>query len=504
MKNKMRNTLRKAGSLQAQLYHRFETMGNRPALAFHDPAGGYQWQTFEQVYDKAARFVPRLKAQGLSQGDVCILALPSGQYCAFMILATLFIGAVPLLISPPVFQGSHSNLKQILARMVRKTKARLVVGMDSIAFLAEDLQKSKVKTRVLVGNEEPPASTLDPVALVAPHGEAVAAMQLTSGTTGFPRVCVWTHTQVLAALEGMASAMALRDTDVCFNWTPLYHDMGLVNNFFFCLTNGIPLAMLSPHEFVKQPALWLEGLSKTRSTMTWSPNFGFALAAKRIKDEEIKDVNLGDVRAFWNAAERIHPDTMYAFRDRFAGFGLRVDALKTNFGCAENVGGATFSDPDGSFLVEAVDSDILLKRRIAQPVNDGDDEARVTSVVGVGRPYPGMAIKILSRTGQPLPDGHVGEVALKSPSRMTGYLGDVRKTRRAIRDHLLRTGDLGYMRGNELFWVGRVSERIAVRGKKLDPSDFELILLNVAGVRTGCFVAFGVDDAKRGDRKSVV
>ncbi len=54
---------------------------------------------------------------------------------------------------------------------------------------------------------------------------------------------------------------------------------------------------------------------------------------------------------------------MNAFHKRFAPFGVRFEALKTNYGCAENVGGATFSDPDGSFVYEHVDPLILQKKK---------------------------------------------------------------------------------------------------------------------------------------------
>lgn len=68
--------------------------------------------------------------------------------------------------------------------------------------------------------------------------------------------------------------------------------MGLVNNFLLCLTSGVPLVMLSPQDFIKRPALWLRGLSETGSTITWSPNFGFVVAAQRVEDDQIADIRL--------------------------------------------------------------------------------------------------------------------------------------------------------------------------------------------------------------------
>ena len=352
------------------------------------------------------------------------------------------------------------------------------------------------------GNLQPGAAEEIPV--ITPAATDIAALQLTSGTTGNPRVCVWKQKGVVAALDGMAPAMDLNSDDTCLNWTPLYHDMGLVNNFFLCLTKGVPLAVLGPLDFVRKPALWLRGLYATESTVTWSPNFGFAIAAERVRDDEIEGIRLDRVKAFWNAAERIHLETIEAFYKRFAPFKLRRESLKTNFGLAENVGGATFSDPHGPFVVEEVDALELQRKGVARIVEHPEKGQRTVKVVGVGRPCPGMDIRILSRKGNILPDGYVGEVALRTPSRMSGYLGQTGETRRAIFGDLLRTGDLGYVRDNELFWVGRMRERITTLGKKLDPSDFERVLLKIPNLQRGRFAVFGVDDPKLGTQRIVV
>jgi len=99
---------------------------------------------------------------------------------------------------------------------------------------------------------------------------------------------------------------------------------------------------------------------------------------------------------------------------------------------------------------------------------------------------------------------HVCESALETPSRISGYMGDPEETARALKGELVLTGDFGYLRGQELFWVGRVRERINVFGKKYDPSDFEAALAEIAGLRPGCFAASGVDDERRGTERLVL
>jgi acyl-CoA synthetase (AMP-forming)/AMP-acid ligase II len=490
-------------SVQSALYNRLDCAPEQPALAFRDSDGLFRWRSVEQVYSQAASYATRLSGEGLRRDDVCILVLPSEELSANLLLASLLLGAVPLLVAPPTVRSPHSALLEILHRTIEKSGARVVVCAESMSNLRQAMEQRSPSTRFIFGEADLGIDS-GPIPRIMPAADEVALLQLTSGTTGFPRICVWKQRSVLAALDGMAAAMKMSGDDRCLNWTPLYHDMGLVNNFLLCLARGVPLAMLSPVEFVRNPALWLRGLSETGSTVTWSPNFGFAITAQRVRETELEGVRLDSVRAFWNAAERIHLQTMQAFHTRFAPIGVRAAALKTNFGCAENVGGATFSDPDGAFVVEHISPAILQRRRIARPIAVSRTESKTVSVVGVGRAAPGITITILSPRGRLLSDGHIGEIALETPSRMAGYLGDAPATKRALHGKLLRTGDLGYLRGGELFWVGRVAERITVRGRKLDPSDFEPILLNIPALREGCFAAFGVDDERQGTQRVVI
>jgi acyl-CoA synthetase (AMP-forming)/AMP-acid ligase II len=354
----------------------------------------------------------------------------------------------------------------------------------------------------MIGREDLPPATA-PIDPVLPAETDVAAMQLTSGTTGFPRICVWRQHRVMAALDGMAEAMQVGAEDVYVNWTPLYHDMGLMNNFFLCLTRGIPLVMLSPFDFVKDPSVWLRAVHDTRATTTWSPNFGFALAAQRASDKKLEGVRLDHVRGFWNAAEKIHHHTLVEFEQRFRPYGLGADAVKTNFGCAENVGGATFTRLGEGYRVERVDAARLQNEQVAVEVGETHTGPTV-EFVGCGVPHPGIKLCVVDPEGVRLPDGTVGELALDTPSAMDGYLDDPESTADAFVGDLLKTGDLGYVRGGEFFWTGRSRERIAVRGRKLDPSDFEAPLLQVEGLREGAFAAFGLDDEETGTEKVVL
>jgi len=495
--------LRVSRSFQSCLAQRLHSEPEGRALTVLHRREPAAWLSFGELHQNAARYASILSQQGVGRGDVCVIVLPSDAFACTVLLAVLLNGSIPLLVSPPVIRGLHSNLKDVLRHVIDKTDARLVIAADEDHELGKEMADEVESTRFLFGAGAFAGGDAGSLVPVLPDPSAIVAMQLTSGTTGFPRICVWRQSQVLAALDGMAAAMQIVDDDVCLNWTPLYHDMGLVNNFFLCMTQGVPLALLRTMDFLRKPAAWLQGLSDTGATITWAPNFGFAVAAQRSREKDLEGVRLEGVKGFWNAAERIHLETMEAFHRRLEPYGLTRQALKTNFGCAENVGGATFSDPKGHFVYERLDRSSL-HQGIAIPAEDSDDVAGTVAVVSAGRPYPGMTIKIWSDDGDELPDGHVGHLILDTPSRMDSYLADPNETSEALPKGLLRTGDTAYQRNGELFWVGRSRERINLHGKKYDPSDFESVLLGVDGLREGCFAAFGVDDVSRGTQRLVL
>ena len=489
-------------TIQDRLQNRLETDPDGRAISFYKPGQPVEWQSFSEFHSAAAAVATDLIDRGLEPGDVAVIVLPSGELSATTLMAVLLANARPLLVAPPAILGVNSDLPRILRHSIKRSEAKMVVVPGSMLDDDDVLKQIRADGTIIVAGEEltGEGSPITPVPSVKP--DDFAALQLTSGTTGLPKVCVWTQTAVLAALDGMIDAMDLTVDDVCFNWTPLYHDMGLVNNFLTCMSGNVPLVLMDPHAFVKRPSAWLRGIAETGTTVTWAPNFAFALVTERTPPKAMEGVRLDGVRGFWNAAERIHARTYADFADTFEPYGLKREALRTNFGCAENIGGATFTTAGEPYAVEHVDRNSLHDGGEAVVGDPSDPDT--LAVVGVGKGYPGLDIYVLDPDDVPMYDGHIGRVALRSPSRLVGYMGDPEATAEALKGDLLVTGDLGYLRDGELFWVGRSQERITVRGKKIDPSDFEPILFDVDGLRQGCFAAFGVDDDESGTESIVV
>jgi acyl-CoA synthetase (AMP-forming)/AMP-acid ligase II len=117
---------------------------------------------------------------------------------------------------------------------------------------------------------------------------------------------------------------------------------------------------------------------------------------------------------------------------------------------------------------------------------------------GIGRPFPGVDVKILDDSGVALPDGTAGNICVRSPMVSNGYLwGDDGQALKSF-DGWFTVGDQGYLEAGELHILGRRSDMILTAGRNVYPHEVELALAAVPGVAAA--VAAGMPDDLRGQR----
>lgn len=117
---------------------------------------------------------------------------------------------------------------------------------------------------------------------------------------------------------------------------------------------------------------------------------------------------------------------------------------------------------------------------------------------GIGKPFPGVDVRILDDAGSPLPDGTDGNICVRSGMVSNGYLwGDDGAALRCF-DGWFTVGDQGYLDGGVLHILGRRSDMIITSGKNVYPHEVELALASVPGVASA--VAAGMADDVRGQR----
>jgi len=351
--------------------------------------------------------------------------------------------------------------------------------------LAPDPSALGVETLDSLPSAPPRLSTVAP--------EALGLVQFSSGTTGEPKPVALSHRALCAQVRALNAFWPERDgvEHSGVSWLPLYHDMGLVGCVLTALERPGTLTLFSPELFVARPALWLRAISRYRATLSPAPNFGYALAAERVRDDELEGVDLSSWRVALSGAEPVAPQTLERFASRFAAWGFDRRALTPVYGLSEAALAVTFSDPAAPPRIRRYDRRALdHEGRARQPAAGAAAEAAPgRELVSVGRPLPGFEVSIRDPEGAPLGERRVGRVLARGPSLMSEYLGNPAATAATLHGGWLDTGDLGFLDDGELYLVGRAKDVLILRGRNHDPQDVEHAALGVEGARAGCAVA---------------
>jgi len=259
--------------------------------------------------------------------------------------------------------------------------------------------------------------------------------------------------------------------------------------------------LASPQDFLAAPARWMEWMAEFGATVTAGPNFAYALAARALR--RLDRLDLSRWRLAVNGAEPIDPNAVEAFLAAGARHGLDPGAAFCVFGMAEATLAVAFPTPGAGMQVDTIDQRVLETDRYAAPVNGGGDDGNVRRLPRLGRPVPGLEMRICdSSTGQAMQDREVGEVELRGSSITPGYYDNPDATAASHRGDWFRTGDLGYVVDGELVVCGRIKDVIIVGGRNVFPEDVERAAESVEGVRAGNVIAFGTE-GRRG-REAVV
>lgn len=481
--------------------HRTDT-GYSHLVQEKEPA---KFVAYAEIARRARRFGAALQAAGVRRGDRVGLILPDSSEFVDAIFGAMYAGAIAVPVYPPMnlgqFEAYLGNTTHILRQagcslLVTDSKVRPILGklMSSVPSVRSvEVYQSFVKQ---VDERAAPIG-------VDVKPEDVAFLQFTSGSTSRPKGVTLTHANLIANIEAIGGAAGLQIPEEAYgvSWLPLYHDMGLIGFVFTPIHYRVKgVTFISPLMFLKRPSVWLRQLSERKAMITFAPNFAYGLATTRIKEHELQGVDLSHLRVAGCGAEPIQYETLKAFAERYAPYGFKRTAFLPCYGMAEHSLAVTFVGLDDDLKADRVDPEALAQGE-AKPAADGADAVQV---VCCGRSFPGHELRIADADGQALPEGRVGQIELRGPSVMQGYWNDAERTAAALKDGWLATGDLGYLKGGELYVCGRIKDLIIIHGRNYHPQDLEWQASQVEGVRRGNVIAFGLHDPQIGRERVIV
>ena len=435
--------------------HRAKELADKPAL-IDGPTG--RKVTYRQLADSIGVAAYNLSQRGFRKGDVFgILSANCPEYAiAFHAVATL--GGIVTPMNP--LYTRHE-----IAHQLRDSGARFLVTLPSFVEKAGEACADAGVEELFVFGSAPGATSFD--TLLVDNGRAeqtevnpledLVALPYSSGTTGFPKGVMLTHHNLVANLRQMEGLCYFYETDTLICVLPLFHIYGLVVVLNMGLYTGATVVMM--------PRFDLETFLKAAQDYEVSlahivPPIVLSLSKNPIVD----NYRLPKLRTLFSGAAPLGEELTRACMDRL-GCNIRQ-----GYGMTET-SPVTHSSPAPPF------------------------ELKFGSV---GVPAPNTECKIIDLgTGEPLGPGEKGEVCVRGPQIMKGYLNKPEATAQTIdSEGWLHTGDIGYADEDAHFFiVDRAKELIKYKGFQVPPAELEAVLLTHPCVADAAVIPYPDDEA---------
>ena len=447
-----------------------------------------------------------LKEGRFAAGDRLLLAYPPGleMICAFF--GCVRAGLVPVPVYPPSSRGFQSALYKMVHIAKDCHASGILTSADYHASLKTNLTRSGVSAS---GVDVDYISGLPWIVtegfLNTISGQTffdtskILFLQYTSGSTMEPKGVMVTHENILQTCP-----LVIDHSDpVVVSWLPQYHDMGLIGCYLYPALKGGTTYGFAATDFIQRPILWFETITAYRATATAAPNFAYdyCLRTGRLSKEGLEDCDLSSLRVLMCAAEPVKADTFTRFLEAFQPYRLKSESFYVAYGLAENTLAVSLGGRD---IVSVNKRALTLgKARMIREVSEIDG---ATQIVSCGTPLAGIDVKIVDPEQHvALTPGCVGEIWIAGSGKCMGYWNNPELTLKQFHarlvddspydDGFLRTGDMGFFHGGELYICGRIKDMIILRGQNYYPQDIESVVERASGlIRHNCVAAFQIHE----------
>ena len=418
---------------------------DEPALEAEAPDGAVRTWSFGELDARARRMARVLADRGIGAGDRVVLHLANRLEFLDLFLACLRLGAVfvPVNVLYRERELSHilSDADPALVLAAPVTRACFPAGMSVVDI---DALAAEAAGADPLGGEP------------AIDGDAAAAIVYTSGTTGRSKGAVLSHNNLLANTVGLMACWRISHADRYLAVLPLFHVHGLANGLCCWLASGCRMRLVERFEHQRAATLFED----------FQPTLFFGVPTIYVRLLDLPaDVarRIGrHVRLFVSGSAPLPASVFDGFRDRYG------HAILERYGMSETL--------------------MLASNPYAGERRPGT----------VGRPLPGVSLRIVSGDGHPVAPGTLGQVQVRGSNVFREYWRNPDATAAAFVDGWFRTGDLGEQSPDGYVALrGRATDLIISGGFNIYPREIEDLLLEIPGIKEVAVV--GVPDPRRGE-----
>jgi long-chain acyl-CoA synthetase len=414
--------------------------------------------TFGALEVLSQKVATLLAGHNVRRGDRVALIMPNIPQMAFVYYGILRAGAVVVPLNP-LLKGRE------VAYHLTDSGARLVFAWEGIIAEAQSgaeasgTERGDEVTVVTVdsGAFMQSVSAAEPTpGVVDLDGEDTAVVLYTSGTTGRPKGATLSHTNLSRNTEISRDLMGTAEGEVLFGGLPFFHIFGQTCALNAAVLTGATVTLLPRFE----PGKALEIIARDRVTVFEGvPTMYIAM----LRHPAVQDTDLSSVRVAVSGGSALPVEVLHEFERVF-----KADLLE-GYGLSET-------------------SPIVSFNRVGALRKPGS----------IGTPVEGVEVRIIDPDGAELPQGEVGEIAVRGHCVMKGYWENPDATSAAIPDGWFRTGDLARVdEDGLLFIVDRKKDVILRGGYNVYPREIEEVLYEHPAVAEAAVI--GVPDPLHGE-----
>ncbi len=407
----------------------------------------------------AAAVAGVLRAHNVGPGDRVLAMMPNMPELTVLLQAVWNVGAVAVPIMPQwtALEAEH---------VVRDCGAVVAVTVPPLApRLHEACRENELLRHLLVFGEVdapgainliPQLQSASPVVSPAHRSsDDLALLLYTSGTTGTPKGAMLSHGNIRAALDSFYRHNPDLPRGPMLQVLPLSHSFGLL---MFCFANRSGFSNVLLPQF--DPVKVFQAIE--RHQVQYAPVVPTMLFYL-LHHPERGQYNLSSLRRLSSGGAAL-PEKVRAAAAH--ALGCRVDQ---GYGLSESFAVAATYQPDSDYRPGAV-----------------------------GKPTPGVQIRIINEKNDPAPPLAIGEICISSPHIALGYWNDPDSTRESFVDGWLHTGDVGYFDADGyLFITDRKKDLIIKGGENISPREIEEVLYGHPAIAEAAVM--GVPDSVFGE-----
>ncbi len=429
-------------------------------IALIDGPGGRSF-TYSEFTALVENFAANLAERGFSKGDTIAIYSPNCPEYAIAFIGTALAGGIVTTVNPLyTVDELTKQLKDSSARYLITTgffKDNAIAAAQAVAvkevLTFDDAEGTTAFSELLVSNEKLPEIMID-------SKNDILVLPYSSGTTGVSKGVMLTHYNVVSNLtqvNGMVGYKPITSNDVVLGVLPFFHIYGMVVIMISGLMSGATI-VTTPRFDMEEFLAFIEKYKITRASLVPPIIVGLT------KHPAVDKYDLSSLEYITSGAAPLGEDVSTAC-------GQRLDCLITQgYGLTET-SPVTHVNPYTPAGIKHGSAGLALP----------NTETRIVDI----------------ETGGSLGANQSGEVYIRGPQVMKGYLNNPQATADTIdSEGWLHTGDIGYFDEDEyLFVVDRLKELIKFKGFQVAPAELEAVLLSNPSIADAAVIPSPDQDA---------